>query len=85
MDELIQEQEKFKAIFQNASLGILVVNQSGNITLANDFLISEFGYESLEDLIGKKMEKTFTSGVRFISQHYSCPLGAAHRTGAAVC
>ena len=67
MDKLIQEQEKFKAIFQNASLGILVVNQSGNITLANDFLISEFGYESLEDLIGKKMEILIPS--RYREQH----------------
>jgi PAS domain S-box-containing protein len=56
MDKLIQEQEKFKAIFQNASLGILVINQSGNITLANDFLISEFGYKNQDELIGKKME-----------------------------
>jgi len=56
MDKLIQEQEKFKAIFQNASLGILVINESGNIALANDFLIREFGYDSAEDLIGQKME-----------------------------
>lgn len=56
MDKLIQEQEKFKAIFQNASLGILVINQSGNIALANDFLIREFGYNSIDELIGQKME-----------------------------
>ena len=56
MDKLIQEQEKFKAIFQNASLGILVVNELGNITLANDYLISEFGYDNPDELIGKKME-----------------------------
>jgi len=56
MDKLLQEQEKFKAIFQNASLGILVIDQSGNITLANDFLIKEFGYSDLDELVGKKME-----------------------------
>src|SRR5690242_629785 len=56
MDKLIQEQEKFKAIFQNASLGILVINQQGEIALANDFLIREFGYDNANDLIGKKME-----------------------------
>ena len=56
MDKLIQEQEKFKAIFQNASLGILVINQLGNIALANDFLIREFGYDSVDELIGQKME-----------------------------
>ncbi|MEO5908492.1 MAG: PAS domain-containing sensor histidine kinase, partial [Ginsengibacter sp.] len=53
---LLSEQEKFKAIFQNASLGILVINQSGNITLANDFLIKQFGYSDADELIGKKME-----------------------------
>ncbi|HSN07853.1 MAG TPA: PAS domain-containing sensor histidine kinase [Hanamia sp.] len=56
MDKLLQEQEKFKAIFQNASLGILVIDQSGNITLANDFLMKEFGYSDPGELVGKKME-----------------------------
>jgi PAS domain S-box-containing protein len=57
MDKLLlSEQEKFKAIFQNASLGILVINQSGNITIANDFLINQFGYSNADELIGKKME-----------------------------
>jgi PAS domain S-box-containing protein len=67
MDKLIQEQEKFKAIFQNASLGILVINQSGIITLANDFLIREFGYENQDELIGKKMEILIPS--RYRHQH----------------
>lgn len=56
MDKLLQEQEKFKAIFQNASLGILVIDQSGYITLANDFLMKEFGYSAPGELVGKKME-----------------------------
>lgn len=57
MDKLLHiEQEKFKAIFQNASLGILVINQAGVITLANDFLLDQFGYADNGELIGKKME-----------------------------
>jgi len=57
MDKLlIREQEKFKAVFQNASLGILVVDQTGAITLANNFLITLFGYSNENELIGKKME-----------------------------
>ena len=67
MDKLIQEQEKFKAIFQNASLGILVINESGNIALVNDFLIREFGYDSADELIGKKMEILIPP--RYRSQH----------------
>ena len=52
--QLRSEQEKFQAIFQNASLGILVINQNGNITLANDFLVRQFGYSNPDELSGKK-------------------------------
>jgi len=54
--QLRREQEKFKAIFQNASLGILVINQTGDITLANDFVVRQFGYSSADEIIGKKVE-----------------------------
>ena len=57
MDKLlISEQEKFKAIFQNASLGILVINPAGVITLANDFLIRQFDYSDATELVGEKVE-----------------------------
>ena len=57
MDKLLlKEQEKFEAVFQNASLGILVINAFGEIVLANSFLLSQFGYARAEELIGKKME-----------------------------
>lgn len=60
-------EEKFKAIFQNASLGILVVDVKGNIVLANNFLLSQFGYSTLEELIGKKMEILIPQ--RYKTQH----------------
>lgn len=53
---LLREQEKFKAVFQNASLGILVIDKSGTIALANNFLLKQFGYSTAEELIGKQME-----------------------------
>ena len=57
MNKLLHsEQEKFKAVFQNASLGILMINQFGIITLANDFLLSQFGYSDAAELVGEKME-----------------------------
>lgn len=57
MDKLLlREQEKFKVVFQNASLGILVVDKTGTISLANNFLISLFGYSDESELIGKKLE-----------------------------
>jgi PAS domain S-box-containing protein len=37
-------------------LGILVVDQTGAITLANNFLITLFGYSNENELIGKKLE-----------------------------
>ncbi len=68
MDKLLlQEQEKFKAIFQNASLGILVINQYGIITLANNFLMKKFGYSDSSELIGQNMEILIPS--RYRHQH----------------
>lgn len=53
---LLREQEKFQAIFQNASLGILVINSKGKIVLANDFLLSQFGYNDVDEIVGKQLE-----------------------------
>jgi len=53
---LLEEQEKFKTVFQNASLGILVIDKNGNITMANNFLLTQFGYDDADELIGKKIE-----------------------------
>ena len=56
MDKLLlREQEKFQAIFQNASLGILVINNKGKIVLANDFLLKQFGYSSIDEILGKSL------------------------------
>jgi PAS domain S-box-containing protein len=54
--QLAIEKIKFEALFEYASLGILVVNQQGEIILANSFLLLQFGYSSASELIGKKME-----------------------------
>lgn len=54
--ELLNEKEKFDALFQHASLGILICNQSGDIILANNFLLKQFGYADAGELTGKKIE-----------------------------
>lgn len=54
--QLLREQEKFEAVFQNASLGILVIDKKGDIILTNNFLLSQFGYSNSDELIGKKIE-----------------------------
>lgn len=66
---LLREQEKFKAVFQNASLGILVIDESGTITLANNFLIELFGYSHEDELVGEKLEILIPQ--RYHHQHVS--------------
>jgi PAS domain S-box-containing protein len=53
---LLKEKEKFEALFQYASMGILVINDKSEIVLANNFLLLQFGYNSQEELIGKKVD-----------------------------
>ena len=50
------EDQRFEALFQNASLGMLVANEQGEIVLVNNFLVLSFGYNDPEELIGKKVE-----------------------------
>jgi len=57
---------QYEAFFKHASIGIIVVNQSGEIINANPFLLSLFGYEENE-LNGKKIEVLIP--VRFHSNH----------------
>jgi PAS domain S-box-containing protein len=65
--ELSIEKIKFEALFEYASIGILVVNHKGEIILANSFLLSQFGYDNANELIGRKMEMLIPN--RFHSTH----------------
>lgn len=65
--QLASEKIKFEALFQFASLGILVVNQSGEIILANTLLLTQFGYNDVSELLGKKIEQLIPR--RFHSPH----------------
>ena len=51
-----QGSQLFEALFQNASLGILVINKEGKIALVNNFLVSLFHYSDVSELIGKEVE-----------------------------
>ena len=66
---LLNEQEKFEALFHYASLGIVVTNQMGEITMANSFLMNQFGYEDASELVGKKIEILIPG--RFHGKHES--------------
>ena len=67
IQKLQQEKEKFEALFQFASMGILVANAKAEILLLNNFLLAQFGYENQNELVGKKIE-TLIPG-RYHSKH----------------
>lgn len=69
-ENLQKEKERFEALFQYASLGILVVNRSGSISMANSFSVSLFGYNSAEELIGKKIEQLIPSRYHRTHTHH---------------
>ena len=66
-EKLRQEKEKFEALFQHASMGILVANARAEILLINHFLLKQFGYSEEDELIGKKIETLIPS--RYHSNH----------------
>ncbi|MEO5967609.1 MAG: PAS domain-containing sensor histidine kinase [Ferruginibacter sp.] len=47
---------KFEALFQHASMGILVADGNGVIVIANKFLLYQFGYNNEAQLKGKQVE-----------------------------
>ena len=53
--QLNRELERFGALFDYASIGILVTNQQGEIILINDFALAQFGYRR-EELLGQRVE-----------------------------
>lgn len=67
IEKLQQEKDKFEALFQFASMGILVANAKAEILLLNNFLLAQFGYEDQNELIGKKIETLIPS--RYHSNH----------------
>lgn len=51
-----KESDRFQALFQYASMGILVADGKGVIVMANNFLLKQFGYFDPLELQGKKIE-----------------------------
>jgi len=56
----------FEALFEYATIGILVTDSKGTITAINPFALNEFGY-TREELLGKKIEMLIPT--RFQKQH----------------
>jgi PAS domain S-box-containing protein len=68
-ENYITENDRFEALFQYASMGILVANSDGVIILANHFLLTQFGYTHPEELEGEKIEKLIPG--RYCPKHAS--------------
>ena len=67
---LQQEKDRFEALFQYASMGIVVAGKGGDILLVNNFLLNKFGYASASELVGQKIEKLIPSRYHGKHTHY---------------
>lgn len=65
--ELQKENARFQALFEYASLGIVLCNAEGKIEMVNNFLISQFGYQQKEELEGRHVEALIP--MRFKAEH----------------
>ena len=54
--ELQKEKDRFEALFEYASIGIVLTDASGKIEMVNSYLLSQFGYQHKEELSGKRIE-----------------------------
>jgi PAS domain S-box-containing protein len=69
---IANEAHRYEALFNHASMGIVVVNSSAQIQSVNPFALKLFGY-TIEELIGKPIELLIP--MRFHHKH------EAHRNG----
>ena len=53
---LKNEKDKFAALFEYASMGIVVTDSNGIISMANQFLLTQFGYNDTSEIINKSIE-----------------------------
>jgi PAS domain S-box-containing protein len=67
--EYNRELQRFEALFNYASIGILVTNQQGEIVLINDFALEQFGY-TRDELMGQKIEMLMPKRVHGSHVHH---------------
>lgn len=65
-NDTMAQTERFKALFNYASIGIVLTNSEGSIIMANDFALNQFGYQ-FQEIFGKKVEVLIPC--RFHSKH----------------
>lgn len=69
------ENDRFEALFEYASMGIVVTDAKGTIRLANQFLVTQFGYDSNAEIIGQTIEllipPRYTKAHHHHREHYN--------------
>lgn len=63
---LEREKQRFEALFEHATMGIVVADQQGRVIQANRYALEEFGYQKAE-LIGAEVERLIPG--RFNTHH----------------
>ncbi len=58
--------QEYEALFNNAAIGIITVNEAGDIVLINEFALKQFGY-TREELLGQKIEVLIPR--RYVARH----------------
>jgi PAS domain S-box-containing protein len=65
-----REKERFQALFNYASLGILLADSTGTVILGNRYAATQFGYKQIDGLVGKKVEELIPSRFRHSHIHH---------------
>ncbi|MEO6229100.1 MAG: PAS domain-containing sensor histidine kinase [Ferruginibacter sp.] len=65
--QLVKQKERFQALFEYASMGILVADDKGVIQMANNYLLNQFGYTK-EELIEQPVEMLIPA--RYEQKHH---------------
>lgn len=66
IDSIFKDNSVFEALINNASIGIVVVDDQGKIVIINDFALKQFGYNGSE-LLGEPIERLIP--MRYAHRH----------------
>lgn len=55
-NEIKKEKDRFEALFEYASMGIVVTDAQGKIAMVNQYLLTMFAYDSKDQLLGQTIE-----------------------------
>jgi PAS domain S-box-containing protein len=61
--------QQFQALFNNAAIGIITVDERGQIIMVNDFGLKQFGYEE-QELLGQTIELLLPKRFRNVHEHH---------------